>query len=135
MSHELIQCLAKGNSCLVLRLEGWKQFSCVIAPCGGALQGAEREASHFDHISGEAANIASLNGWDPNFTFILFHSIPNIYLYIIPCSFTFPHFSYRQHPFCVCTITDPTCSFLDFNAIEWKTPLQEYVKHFEDLIS
>ena len=26
-------------------MEGWKQFSCVIAPCGGALQGAENPFS------------------------------------------------------------------------------------------
>ena len=102
MSHELIQCLAKGNSCLVLQLEGWKQFSCVIAPlrrCSArCCKPFQWDAFHFDHISGEAAIscfrklLVLMNFLEtpvsPSSFFIKSHTIT----YIIPCSSTVPYF-------------------------------------------
>ena len=80
-------------------MEGWKQFSCVIAPCGGALQGAENPFSEKHSIlttflEKQQILLVSMNFLEtpisPSSFFIQSHTFTYIWYAVLSPSLIFP---------------------------------------------
>ena len=80
-------------------MEGWKQFSCVIAPCGGALQGAENPFSEKHSIlttflEKQQILLVSMNFLEtpisPSSFFIQSHTFTYIWYPVLSPSLIFP---------------------------------------------